>query len=167
MKCSNHSGFRDHPAEYGVPGWLRMSHRLVCTLCGLVAVFCLLGCIVSLNFALADAHKFKGLGFNHPFHYYLIDNQFPEDVVMCLLVFAEFLHYIRQYRKAVEFMPVRGMIWCFIGMLVLHGIIWWHANFIVDRSASTWAHYYCNYANISLLPSVAYCIVYSLCIRGC
>ena len=162
MKQTNRSGFRDHSTEYERPDCLCVVHRVVCTICTLVAAYWLLRCCLSICGALQDARKFAGLGFSYPLHHYLLKNEFPEAALMCVLVSAELLHYFFQYRRTTKLWPVKGMIWVFAGLLVLHGVIFWNANFIVDSSVSTWAQYYCDYAKFSLLPSAAYFGVYGL-----
>ena len=165
MKYANRSGFRNRSTENNTPDWLCVIHRIVCTVCSMVVVLSFLRCSLSFIGALQDANKFSGLGFSYPFYHYLLENQFPEDALMCLLVFTELLHYVFQYRRATAFRPLRGMIWCFAGMLLFHSIIWWHANSIMVSSTSTWASYYYDYANISILPSAAYFAIYLLRIQ--
>ena len=167
MKNNNRSGFRNHSTEYEPMDLVQVAHWVVCTACALVTAICLLRCILSFSFALDDMRKFTGLGFSHPFHHYLVENQFPETAVFCLLFFSELMLYIFQYRRANQLSFGYGMTWYFAGMLILHCIIWGHANSIAARDIGTWARYYYDYANISWLPSVAYLVIYLLRIRDC
>lgn len=168
MILTNTLASDDYSRKSGKPDFLSFLHWIACIFCTLLTVYCLFYCYLSFTGALQDMRKYGGLGFSYPFQYYLKKNNFSENVNPFLCVTAEFLLYIAQYRRAERKKPFRGSIWYFSVMLVIHAVVWLHANSLSlpdgppFSSADLPGVRYRRFANMTILPSVIYFILYSL-----
>ena len=142
-------------------------HRLACVIVILLIAYFLLGCIVSFCDALQEMNKFRDLGSSNSIRFYLASNAFGETVAVLLLITIEFLLYIMHCRRVAQERMVKGGMWYFSVLLMLHMMICIHANLLVQSCTlpSQTIMYYRAYANISTLPSAVYCILYYLHLR--
>lgn len=143
-------------------------HRITCTYGTLITVFCLFQCYLSVTNALQDVHKFEHTGTFPYFLYFLDEYQFAEELLMCLLMATELLLYIVQYNRALKATAFPGSILYFILTLIFHIFIWTHANslplpkFGPSTVAEEAGMEYRYFANVTVLPSVLYFILYLL-----
>ena len=152
---------------------LSFLHRITCIYGILITVFCLFQCYLSVANALQDVHKFEHTGTFSYFLHFLDEYNFAEDLLMCLSIATELLLYIVQYNRVQKAKPFTGSIWYFTVMMIIHVIIWIHANSISlpklppYNVADEAGLYYRASANLTVIPSVIYFIQYLLCIRKC
>ena len=151
------------------PDSLSLLHRIVCFCCVLITTYYLLMCIFSICGAIQDMQKFGALGFSHPFGYYLVDNSFPEAICMCLPITSEFLFYVVLYSRAKHMKHPRISSWYLSVMLVLHTIIWLHANSLEIPNSPPFIssdglglRYYI-FTTITVVQSVVYLILFNMC----
>lgn len=153
---------------YKEPYFLSISQRIVCALCVIPIVYYLLMCYFSFSGAFDDWHKFKDLGFSYSFQYHLNKNDFLEDFVPFLCAAIEFVMYIVQYHRAEKKKPFSASVWYFSFMLVIHAAIWLHASSLLlpDSPPYDTAYFqavrYRRFARMTILPSVAYFLMYLL-----
>lgn len=166
MNYSIRSGLRDHSTECEKPDCLYFLHRVACTICAVVAAFCLLRCLLSFSCALDDARKHGVLGIAYPLWYYLGVNDFPETVGLFLCVVAELMMYITLCRREDQYIPFRGSIGYFAIALVIHAAMCLHVNALLLPSespvtpADMAAIHYRRFANTTMLPSAVYFVMY-------
>lgn len=147
---------------------LSFLHRFACVYGALLTAFCLFRCFLSIGNAFQDIHKFEHTGSFTYFLYYLDEYQFIETVCTFLLTLGELLLYIAQCRQIIRKESYQWGIWWFMGMFVLHAIIWIHANSLPlpDFGPSTVAEEagmrYRFFANVTVSPPVIYFILYLL-----
>ena len=170
MLFTNMISSDDHPKNQK-PGALSFLHRAACIYGTLFVVFCLLRCYLSVANALQDVYKFEYAGTFPYLLYYLGEYRFLETVCTFLLVMAELLFYVVQYRRITQGKPLRGGIWYFFVMLVIHTAICLHANslhlpnFGPSSVAEEAGMYYRFFANVTVSPSIIYFILYLLHVR--
>ena len=147
-------------------GMLSWFHWFICMVSVLLIALCLLRCIASYTDAVQDMKKFTGLGFPYFLLYYLKENSFLVTVGQFLLILSEFIIYILLYMRAKESKSVHyGLIALYV-IMVLHIAAWLHANSLVQGYpppvlSSEWAIHYRTTTNISILPTIAYSVLYS------
>lgn len=143
-------------------------HRVICVPCILLTVYFFISCIAGALSAWDDVIKFE-----HPrtfiyFLYYLDVNNIEANAAVFRWVFSEFLLYLFLYRRAERKKTIRGSGIYFLIMLIFHIGLWMHANAIPLPGGAFVSETdyvrrkYTTFANITLLPSVAYCILYNL-----
>ena len=143
-------------------------HRVICVLCTLLTVYFFISCIAGAITAWDDVIKFE-----HPrtftyFLYYLDVNNVEVNADVFRWVLLEFFLYLLLYRRAERGKPIRGSGFYFLIMLILHIGFWLHAHAIpipggaFAYEADYFRRAYSAFANITLLPSVAYCVLYNL-----
>lgn len=160
----------DYSRKSGKPDFLSILHRIACVYGTLITVFCLFRCCLSVVNALQDVHKYDHTGTFPYFLYFLDEYQFAEDVCIFLLMTAELLLYVAQYRRAEQRKPLWGSILYFIVMLVLHTAIWLHAD---SLPSPDWPYevtdeavmHYRFFANVTVSPSIVYFVLYLLRMR--
>lgn len=140
-------------------------HRIACVFGVLITAFCLLRCFLSVGLALQDVRKYEHTGTFPYFLHFLDENSFSENICMFQLMTAELLLYITQYRRAVQRKPLRGIIWCFTVILILHTGIWLHANSLPSpkvpyEMTDLAVNDYLTFANVTVLPSIVYFVAY-------
>lgn len=146
-------------------------HRITCIFSALIAVYYLLMCVLSFSGALQDMKKFGGLGFSYSLGYYLVNNSFPEAMQMFLPVTAEFLFYLVLYRRAEQKKRNQGSIWYFSLMLILHIVIWLHANSLdIPESppfitADGFGLRYYFFTTITVLQAIVYLVLFVFRVR--
>ena len=141
-------------------------HRIVCILSVLLIALCSLRCVASYTCALQDMKKFTGLGFSYSLLYYLKENSFLVTVGQFLLILSEFIFYIRLYMRAEVNKAFRYSLTSLYIIMALHIAAWFHANSIVQGYpppvlTSEWAIHYRTTTNITILPTIAYSVLYS------
>ena len=155
-----------NPKKNGTQNIYSCFHRIACAYGGLIAAFCLFRCYLSIADALQDIYKFEHTGTFLYFLYYLGEYRFLEAVCTFLLVMAELLFYVVQYRQLEKKIPFRSRIVGFVVILIFHLGIWLHANslplpdFFPATVAEEAGMYYRFFANITVSPSVVYSILY-------
>lgn len=146
--------------------FLPILHRISCIYGVLITIFCLFRCYLSVTNALQDVHKFEHTGTFSYFLHFLGEYDFLESVFTFQLVTVELLLYVVQCRRVNQKKSSRGSIWYFVVMLVLHAIIWMHANslplpdFGPSNVAEEAGMKYRFFANVTVSPPVGYFFSY-------
>ena len=166
-----------HDADYSLDNkaeflFLSILHRVTSVLIALLALYWLLMSILSYDGALQDMRKFSGLGFSYPFEYYLLTNRFPEALATFLCVTIEFLLYFTLYCRANKGKLLRGSVFYFSVMLVVHAAVWLHAHYLIPEYVFQFSYGdkfveidYCSFANDTIFPAVAYFVLYLFRVR--
>lgn len=158
---------RNEPGSFGIGDFL---YLCACIFGPLLTVFWGTQAILSVANALQDNNKYEHAGTFAYFLYYLDENRFTDDICIFILVAAEMLIYIALYRRAEKGITHWGSICYLFIMMVLHVIVWVHANIIPSPEL----HYdetteavreYIFVAKMTVLPAVLYAVSYILCVR--
>ena len=141
-------------------------HRIACIYGALIAAFLLFMCVLSVLNAEQDIHKYEHTGTFSYFLYFLNEYEFTEHLCMFLLAIAELLFYFAQCHPIKKKGSSRGSVWYLGAILVLHIIIWLHANSLpipdtspyteVEEAALTYRFF----ANVTVSPTVGYFVSY-------
>ena len=105
---------------------VELLHRITFISGFLIVAYCSLMCLLSFWGSLDDMQKFKGLGFDYSFTYYLNKNSFPDSTWKFLLVFIEFMSYTKYYHRARRKKRDYGGAWIFTAIFVVHIILLLH-----------------------------------------
>ena len=134
---------------------------------GTLVIICLLfRCGLSVLNALQDVNKYEHTATFSYFLHFLGEYDFSENLCILLLVIAEFLLYFTQYHPAKKKELFHGSVWYFAATLVLHIIIWLHANSlpmpdswpytVVEEAALNYRFF----ANVTVSPTIVYFVSY-------
>lgn len=129
----------------------------------LVIVFCLFHCALSWDIALQDVYKLEHTQTFLFFLYYLDEIRFGADLFRLFVVVAEWIIYIRLYCRAKKSEKHWGSVLYFTIVMTLHIIICLHATFNQEPDYNVLTYIrrdYRFFANVTVSPSVVYCVVY-------
>ena len=158
---------RKERGSIGIDGFL---HLCAC-ICGpIVTVFLLFQVFLSVANALQDVNKYEHTGTFAFFLYFLNVYGFTTIICVFLLAATEMLLYIVLYRRAEKGITHWGSICYFSVMMLLHIMVWFHANtmpsldLIYDETFEAVYSYFL-FAKTTALPAVLYAVSYVLCMR--
>lgn len=142
-------------------------HGGACVLGALITVCCLFRCYLSVANVLQDVHKFEHTNNVQYFLYFLDEYQFTGTVCMFMLMLAELCLYVVQFRSVSHERPLGGNVCYFVLVMLLHITLWAHANSIPSpewpySETADAVFSYILFANMTVLPSVAYLVSYIL-----
>ena len=145
-------------------------YRLVSISALLLIVYCILMCILSFVGAIQDYEKFRALGRTKSFYSYLEDNGLWYNFAQFILVTVEFALYRLTNRRLEHRTPVKGSLWYYSAMLVIHAVAWLHANSLVQGypfalEVGEFVLWYRAIADTCLWPVIGYCISYAMRFR--
>ena len=129
----------------------------------LVIVFCLFLCALTWDIALQDVYKLEHTQTFLFFLYYLDEIRFGADLFRLFVVVAEWIIYIRLYCRAKKSEKHWGSVLYFTIVMTLHIIICLHATFNQEPDYNVLTYIrrdYRFFANVTVSPSVVYCVVY-------
>lgn len=156
----------NHSEEPRKVDMLSRLHDAFCLLCALFAARYLLMCVLSFMNALQDMQKFGGLGFTHSLLYYLQDYCFTDMVIYFFCVVAELTLYIVLCRRAHQKKTFWVSILYFFSMIGVHEVLWLHAHCLIPGHYPNFSYldesalFYRSFAAYSILPAIAYFILY-------
>lgn len=149
-----------------------LAHRLCCLLAGLVMVFSLLLCVLSIKGAVDDLRKYGDLGAPYSLGYYLAEHGFLQDLLGFLLLIPEFLVYLILRRRAAEMRRPDKVLWYFGAALLLHGALLVRAAplncgeiTVFTMTVTINPYFLVLFACATLLQSVGYLVAYLLRVR--
>lgn len=151
---------------------LRKLHMIAWLFGALLSLYCLLRCIAALDGAMKDFSKFRDLGFSRTFHCHLQNNGFYREIVPLLGVGLEWFHFSLQFYRADKYNQKASSIWIFSFLLIVHITMWLNSRVLPLPDLPAWelvdfpVVQYRRFANMTILPSIIYFMLYLLRIRS-
>lgn len=161
----------NHPENSGKADLLTRAHDVICVLSVLLASRHLLTCIFAIPAAWQDMNKFRDLGADYPFNYYLAEYNLPEHLSFFLCIVVELLIFIILFRRAARQNTFWGSVLYFGIMLVLHEVLWLYAHYLIPGFSPRFERldilevHFRTFAARSILPAAAYFVLYLFRVR--
>ena len=132
-------------------------HKIICVLSVLLIAILILQFILSYANAVQDLQKYGALGSPRTLFSYLSEYYFLEHMILSLWILADWILYMINYRKRNS----RAALLLSLS-LVLHVILWFHANFAPIPEGPMYnhivqsCHRYRVFINLTTWPSLCY-----------
>ena len=154
-------------------GFLFVLHRIVCILGCVLLIYLLFRCYLAVSSALQDVRKFEHEN-SFPFFLYYLDREgFLSEVIVLLIMATEFFLYIHLSSR-IDCQPsLRRSILYFVIVLMVHTAVYLHANTLILPNCPPYTAVddvglsYRFFANLMILPSALYFVMYLLRLWKC